>query len=420
MRSEKSHSFVPINQKNYFLNLFIMKKTLLSIGAALLFGFGAMAQDGTLTATSMTMTNAYQAAGAAQAKGAFSLFGISSVELGQAFKITVTATSDTDLSELEAAIVDTDPNAGGVTGSYWDEISEFGTFSDGGVEAGVEFTKTVTVIVKSNYAFADALSRARLAINGKNSSFPKNTTATATATVEFTGVTIAVVPQTAVPGTQMPLNADNKNQVGKLTGYMPATFAEGDKFTITVSGKPTANVTEFQIAVVDERAEVSYFDQLSEFTTLEGEATSGQNFSVSAVVEITKTKAASTDPLASTLVLTAVSSPTVEILGIENLEITVTPYEGGTDPTDPTDPDQPTAIDGVESAKVSVKSSAIEVSSEKAIASVVVTNVAGVQVVNQAVGATSATVSTADLQAGVYYAVINFANGSVQVVKFVK
>lgn len=398
-----------------------MKKTLLSIGAALLFGFGAMAQDGTLTPTTMTMTNAYQSAGAVQAKGALSAFDISEVKLGQAFEITVTATSDTDLSELELAIVDVDANAGGKENSYWDEMSEFSTLSDGGATAGTSFTKTATVIIKENYAFSDALTRARLAINGKNSTFPNNSASgTATQTVVFSGVTITIDPMESVPGTNMPQNSDGKNQIGKITGKMPATFAEGDQFTITLKGKPTANITEFQVAVVDERMEVDYFDILADFTTMEGTATKGNEFTVSATVTIVKGKAESTDPLASTLVVTAISDPSVKVLGIEGFEITVTPYEGGTDPTDPTDPDQPTAIDGVESAKVSVKSSAIEVSSEKAIASVVVTNVAGVQVVNQAVGATSATVSTADLQAGVYYAVINFANGSVQVVKFVK
>lgn len=79
-----------------------------------------------------------------------------------------------------------------------------------------------------------------------------------------------------------------------------------------------------------------------------------------------------------------------------------------------------TAISTVGAANVAVKASSIEIASDKTIASVVITNVIGAQVMNQAVGAASASVSTANLQAGIYYATINFANGAAQVVKFVK
>ncbi|MCL2329169.1 MAG: T9SS type A sorting domain-containing protein [Bacteroidetes bacterium] len=211
-----------------------MKKILLLMSAMLLFVWGAIAQHGTLTSSSMTMNNAWQPKGLVEARNHLTTFGICAVERGQAFTVTVSAISDTDLSAMALVFANIDANV-----SYWSEITNVEELSCGAITAGIPFTGSATVTVKSNYAFPDALSRAIVSIWGKNSSFPDNVGGnggTATATVKFTDVTITIT--------------GNRNCDGQIYGCM-------DKTAINYNPNATIHVAgdcEYYTSTVDKSA----------------------------------------------------------------------------------------------------------------------------------------------------------------------
>jgi|GEM_PF-5987096 len=309
-----------------------MKKTLLSIGVALLFGFGAMAQG------TFKFTNQYQSAGEMQYKSASHVAGLT-YAVGDAFKVTLTATSQEAITELLAIIVDAgdwNVNQGKTCGKdWWGEITGMLAFPGGAIAAGETFTRSVTLIVPATGCITPV--NANLAFTAKNAAFPApgNAPGTTDGSVEtktfnFTNASVTVVKVATPPGTLMPQNPDGKNQVDKIEGKIPTPFAIGDKFDVTVTGKASANASDFQIVAVDARPESGNWAELSDYVNLEGTVTAGTAFTLTGEMVITAVPNAFAG-LATSVALMASSD--VDILGIENLVITITKQGTGVNKT---------------------------------------------------------------------------------------
>ncbi|MDR2963547.1 MAG: hypothetical protein LBU90_07975 [Bacteroidales bacterium] len=307
-----------------------MKKSLLSIGAALLFGFSAFAA-GSVGPTTLSFDNAYQAAGAAQGKGALTQWGVS-LAATETYQITISATNSSsyDLTAIEFAFVDDDATAG-PTG-YWGELSAFVSV-ERAIAAGSTFTVSGLLTVKTDAQIAAVpatLSATnKLAVNAKSSNSSWNSPgATASVSFALSGVTITIVKQTTPDGTLFTGDGSGVLQLQYAPTTLPAPYAAGDQFTITVSGTSSADISQFNAVAVDQSAAASYWAELSDSPNLEGSSAivAGTPFSVSGVLTVTAVPADFTVDNANTLVLQAHAAGTM--LGIQNLVVTVTPYTG--------------------------------------------------------------------------------------------
>ena len=242
-----------------------MKKTLFTIGVALLFGFGAMAQN-LVSPTAMTMTNAYLSAGLAQAKGPLSAWSIASIAVGEVYKVTVTATNASayDLTALEFAIIDDDASVG-----YWKELSAFVSIEKS-FAAGGAISETALLTIGT--AATGVSTRAKLVVNGKstNPAFTNQTDNPAvTATVNFADVTITI--ENLACSIQVSKSGNGSGVVSQNTNYAN----KGEEITITAeagenskfigwqeNGEIVSTNAEYTFEVTGNRNLVAVFEKL--------------------------------------------------------------------------------------------------------------------------------------------------------------
>jgi hypothetical protein len=258
-------------------------------------------------AEDITLSSQYQAAGSVNFAYTNAQISALPVAVGDVYQVSITGSLAADATELVFALTTAD-------GDYC-EKSDYGVIA-GPFTAGVEFSKNVLVTVKEN----TCTSAPRLSITAKSSAF----TTTPITTVVLTA-TIDVTKKTTPSGTVLNDNGNGINQ-RNFTEELPEAFAIGDKFNVTITGTASADVSLFQVVAVDENDNVANWSEMSDYTDLTGTITAGTPFSITGVLEITKNVPATINERARTLVLMATSGE--EMLGIENLVISVTPYTG--------------------------------------------------------------------------------------------
>ena len=261
------------------------------MSAFLLFVWGAMAQEGSLTSNSLYMTNAYQdKGGSVQAQG----YTYEFLELydKQVLNVTLTATSDTDLDELVFVMIDAREKVG-----WWGEMSNYA--SPGiSVKTGVPFTVSVQLVI--DYPTVDWSMPApycvepKLTIQGKNALFPASATVTATAEVKFTNVKITVEEEVieGIPFMLVNNSWDAKGFFqGKTTDPFPWQItAPGGAIKVSIAGTSPVDIDNFHVFFIDDREEVGWFGNYSEGAEMEGQPATikaGEAFDFTFILPIT-------------------------------------------------------------------------------------------------------------------------------------
>lgn len=246
-----------------------MKKVLLIIAAALTFGLGAIAQTVTMP------WNQYGSGSPIidyQGKDA-SKVSTYTPAVGDVVTVTIAGTSNQDIASFQVALVDD------AAPSYWTELAGFKAL--GPVTSGTPFSFSVDLTVTQTGV-------PKIVFDGKNATLAGADGTGTSITLTLTTYTVSVF--TPIAGAKILTdNADGTKQ-GVFTDILAITPAVkvGDIVRVTLEGTTDASATSFQTVLVDGTAAASYWTELSAWTAFTPAIiTSGQNFTLTADIEIT-------------------------------------------------------------------------------------------------------------------------------------
>ncbi|MFO7868081.1 MAG: hypothetical protein R6U95_02140 [Bacteroidales bacterium] len=249
-----------------------MKKQLL-LFITLFVSVGLFAQT-----ISMTDNSANGAANSFQAKVTNLIPSDYEAKTGDLITVNIAGTADYDLTNFQVAFVDTRESAG-----WWDELSGFKALGD--VTAGTAFDFSVTVAITKDAAGAGP-TYCNLVLDGVSTEAGD----ASAAAVELSLTTFDI----SIESNEEGVISLTDNGDGAFQGEFPDTLATdpaatvGDVVRVTVEGTSNVDITNFQAIVVDGTEAASYWTELSEYTLLgDGNVTAGTPFTLTADIDIT-------------------------------------------------------------------------------------------------------------------------------------
>ncbi|MDR1730166.1 MAG: hypothetical protein LBR52_05845 [Prevotellaceae bacterium] len=262
-----------------------MKKTLLSIGAALLFTVGVMAQF------SVTLPwNQYDASGIAYQGWETTKLANYEPKVNDVITVHVVGTATEDMEDFLISVVDDRPDV-----DYWGQYSNMPSF--GSVVAGEEFDFEVKVTIAtltqadiSKPSLGEPLSNPKFVLVGKNSVLSTTgTDGTGSGTsikIDFTIFDVDVF--SPIEGaTVFTPNNDGKKQSLPFENKLPVSTVEaGNKIRVNITGRADADATEIQVALVDGTEAAGYWMELSEWATFEGEIIAEEPFNLTTTLDV--------------------------------------------------------------------------------------------------------------------------------------
>jgi len=286
-----------------------MKKTLLSIGAALLLSVGAMAQTVTLP------YNQYGTGIEFQGMETTKLASYTP-KLNDIINIHIVGTASEDMSDLLVAVVDDSQ-----TVDYWGQFSNMLSFG-APIAKGVAFDRTVELTItsltqtdQSKPSFGTALSNPKLVFVGKNAVLGS------AGSIVLNLTTFTVNPVSILPGATVFTESGGKKQSPAIVDKI-SNVQIGNSYKITITGTTDVDASEFQVVLVDGTAAANYWTELSDYIGFEptDAAAAGVPFTLTAELTVNALPVgAGSDALQ--LYVTAAS--TADRIQVSNFTVTV-------------------------------------------------------------------------------------------------
>jgi len=254
-----------------------MKKILFSIGVALLFSFGAVAQTITLPWNQYDPSNiAYQ--GWQTTKLAGYVPAVNDV-----VTVHVVGTASEDMEDFLMAVVDDRPAV-----DYWGQYSDMPSLKKG-IAKGVEFDLEVDIVIstltqadKGKPSFGTALSNPKIVLVGKNSVLG---TVGTSITLNFTTFDVSFF--SPWPGASVLTGSDDRKQSTGIQGKVTEVELN-DVLRVTITGSKTdVDADGFEVALVDATEAGGWWKELTNWIKFTPEAVkAGNDFTLVADVKV--------------------------------------------------------------------------------------------------------------------------------------